>query len=171
MTAEPGRDKPLLTPRAALIFVTSLIAALVIGALTYAARHSMPEAAIAGCGAFVTAAVFLNRVIELPVSPASGAAQVAALRRLRWRWSAHLTRPFTAATWSSSDLLYAIDHELGGRARERLTDVRHPVGWLRWRLAAWLDPDGRPLGYVCFTPEEFNSFLGAAKSAEFDLAR
>jgi hypothetical protein len=74
MTAEPGRDKPLLTPRAALIFVTSLVAALVIGALTYAARHSMPEAAIAGCGAFVTAAVFLNRVIELPLSPASGCA-------------------------------------------------------------------------------------------------
>ena len=77
MTADPGRDKPLLTPRAALIFVTSLVAALLIGALTYAARHSMPEAAIAGCGAFVTAAVFLNRVIELPVSPASLAAPTA----------------------------------------------------------------------------------------------
>jgi hypothetical protein len=80
MTAEPGRDKPLLTPRAALIFVTSLVAALVIGALTYAARHSMPEAAIAACGAFVTASVFLNRVIELSVSPASSAAPGGMLR-------------------------------------------------------------------------------------------
>jgi hypothetical protein len=26
-------------------------------------------------------------------------------------------------------------------------------------------------GYVYFTPEEFDSFLGAAKSGEFDLAR
>lgn len=27
------------------------------------------------------------------------------------------------------------------------------------------------MGFVSFTPEEFNTFLGAAKAGEFDLAR
>ena len=79
-------------------------------------------------------------------TPVSAALRAWPLRRVSDGWWSHLTGPFAVAGWSSSDLLWAIDHEPGGRARrERLANVVHPVGWLRWRLAAWLDPDGRPL--------------------------
>ena len=68
------------------------------------------------------------------------------LRGLSDGWWAHLTGPFTAAGWSSGDLTFAIDHEPGGRQhRQRLASVRHPAGWLRWRLSRWLGPDGAPL--------------------------
>jgi hypothetical protein len=60
-------------------------------------------------------------------------------------WWASLTRPFAVAGWTLSDLTWAIDHEPGGRQhRHRLAYVRHPAGWLRWRLAHWLTPDGTP---------------------------
>ncbi|MDQ2811531.1 MAG: hypothetical protein M3Z75_06535 [Actinomycetota bacterium] len=68
------------------------------------------------------------------------------LRGVSDGWWAHLTHPFTAAGWSPRDLLWAIDHEPGGEAhRERLANVVHPVGWLRWRLSAWLAPGGCPV--------------------------
>jgi len=83
--------------------------------------------------------------------PGSGTIRPAALRAWPLRgvsdgWWAHLTGPFAVAGWNSTELLWAIDHEPGGRARrERLANVVHPVGWLRWRLAPWRAPDGRPL--------------------------
>ena len=77
MTAEPGRDKSLLTLRAALILLAALAIALLIGGLTDAARHSMAWAALAACGAFPAAAAFLNWVIELAVSSTPPVALVA----------------------------------------------------------------------------------------------
>ena len=68
------------------------------------------------------------------------------LRGLTEGWWAHLTGPFTAAGWTPGDLTWAVDHDPRGRQhRHRLSSVRHPAGWLRWRLARWLDPDGKPL--------------------------
>jgi hypothetical protein len=92
-----------------------------------------------------------SRVAKPTQKPGSDTIRPAALRAWPLRgvsdgWWAHLTGPFTLAGWTSGQLLWAIDHEPGGRARrERLANVVHPVGWLRWRLAAWLDPVGCPL--------------------------
>jgi len=56
-------------------------------------------------------------------------------------WWAHLTRPF--ARWEPAELQYAIDHHPDGRAHVGTAEqVRNPVGWLRWRLSHWLNPDG-----------------------------
>jgi hypothetical protein len=56
-------------------------------------------------------------------------------------WWAHLTAPFAA--WSAFDVVHAVDHAPDGRQhRQRLANVRHPAGWLRWRLSLWLNPDG-----------------------------
>jgi hypothetical protein len=56
-------------------------------------------------------------------------------------WWAHLTRPF--ARWKPAELQYAIDHHPDGRAHLGTAEqVRNPVGWLRWRLSHWLNPDG-----------------------------
>lgn len=68
------------------------------------------------------------------------------LRGVSDGWWVNLTRPFAVAGWSLADLIWAIDHEPGGRQhRQRLANVRHPAGWLRWRLASWRGPDGSPL--------------------------
>lgn len=49
------------------------------------------------------------------------------------------------AGWTVAQLLHALDHEPDGTARTWTTTVRFPVGWLRSRLAAWLDEErGRP---------------------------
>jgi hypothetical protein len=59
-------------------------------------------------------------------------------------WWAHITAPFAA--WCAADLVHAVDHLPGGRQhRTRIADLRHPVGWLRWRLSHWLRADGTPL--------------------------
>ena len=43
-----------------------------------------------------------------------------------------------------ADLQFAVDHEPGGRQhRYDLATVRHPVGWLRFRLRLWLGADRR----------------------------
>lgn len=61
-------------------------------------------------------------------------------------WWRNLTKSFTAAGWSSEDLIYAVNYLPGGQQhRTRIADVRHPAGWLRWRLGHWLTPDGIPL--------------------------
>jgi hypothetical protein len=99
-----------------------------------------------------------------PIRPA--ALRAWPLRGVSDGWWSHLTGPFASAGWSSSDLLYAVDHEPGGRARrERLANVVHPVGWLRWRLAAWLDPDGRPL------PSPAQEARSRKQAARAELAR
>ncbi len=57
-------------------------------------------------------------------------------------WCAHLAGPFIAAGYSPADLRHAIDHDPGGgQHRHRLDRVAHPAGWLRARLARWLEPD------------------------------
>lgn len=59
-------------------------------------------------------------------------------------WWAHITAPFAA--WSASDVVWAIDHLPNGRQhRTRVAHVRHPAGWLRWRLSHWLHANGTPL--------------------------
>jgi hypothetical protein len=61
-------------------------------------------------------------------------------------WSRWIAAPFLAAGWTPRDLLYAIDHPPGDHGQHRLSaKVRHPVGWLRWRLGLWLDADGAAL--------------------------
>jgi hypothetical protein len=66
------------------------------------------------------------------------------LRSLTDGWWAHLTRPF--ANWPAGDVVWAVDHLPGGaQHRTRSANVGHPAGWLRWRLAHWLRPDGTAL--------------------------
>jgi hypothetical protein len=66
------------------------------------------------------------------------------LREISDGWWAHLTRPFTG--WSARDIAHAIDYLPDGRQhRYWLGSVRHPAGWLRWRLSRWLAADGQPL--------------------------
>jgi hypothetical protein len=66
------------------------------------------------------------------------------LKGLTDGWWAHITAPFTA--WSASDVVWAIDHLPDGRQhRTRVANIRHPAGWLRWRLSHWLRTDGTPL--------------------------
>jgi hypothetical protein len=58
-------------------------------------------------------------------------------------WWAHITAPF--ADWTAADLVHAVDHWPDGRQhRTRLTNVRHPAAWLRWRLSHWLTSNGAP---------------------------
>jgi hypothetical protein len=74
-------------------------------------------------------------------APRSPALRGGTLRGLTDGWWAHITAPF--ATWSASDLVWAVDHLPGGRQhRTRAANVRHPAGWLRWRLSHWLNADG-----------------------------
>ena len=58
---------------------------------------------------------------------------------------AHLARPQLAAGWTPADVVYALDHQPGGRPYGFTATVRHPAAWARARLAAWLDPGGVPL--------------------------
>lgn len=63
------------------------------------------------------------------------------LKGLTDGWWAHLTRPFTS--WTAADIVWAVDHLPGGAQHRTLAaNVRHPAGWLRWRLSHWLNPDG-----------------------------
>ena len=81
---------------------------------------------------------------------AAPAAVAAAMRKAAGQtisdgWSAWIWRPFGAAGWTARDLIYAIDHPPGDRGQHRLSAaIRHPVGWLRWRLGLWLADDGTP---------------------------
>jgi hypothetical protein len=83
----------------------------------------------------------------------SGAAPADAMARVLRRaggktitegWCAWLARPF-AATWSPADLAWAIDHDPAGAQHRWTGKPRHPVGWMRSRLAIWLDAGGKPL--------------------------
>jgi hypothetical protein len=67
-----------------------------------------------------------------------------ALAGLTDGWWAHITAPFAA--WTAAELVRAIDHLPSGRQhRTSIANIRHPAGWLRWRLSHWLGPDGTPL--------------------------
>jgi hypothetical protein len=56
----------------------------------------------------------------------------------------HLARAQLAAGWTPADVVYALDHQPGGRSWGFTATVRHPAGWARARLAVWLNPDGTP---------------------------
>jgi len=82
-------------------------------------------------GAKALARHFADGQTRIRHDPARGAARMAASRRLRWLVvvSDPSVCSFVMAGWSSSDLLYAVDHQPGGRARrERLANVVHPDG-------------------------------------------
>jgi hypothetical protein len=67
------------------------------------------------------------------------------LSRLSPRHLLHLVKDHLAAGWSEADLRYALDHRRDGRQWPYTTEVRHPAGWVRFRLAAWRDDAGCPL--------------------------
>lgn len=72
-------------------------------------------------------------------------AEAIALRSASTRELRHVLRPWLLAGWTVAQLLHALDHEPDGTTRTWTTAVRFPVGWLRSRLAAWLDVEhGRP---------------------------
>lgn len=53
---------------------------------------------------------------------------------------------FAIAEWTAGDLAWAVDHYPDGRPHRHPTrTIRHPAGWLRWRLSHWLEPCGAPL--------------------------
>jgi hypothetical protein len=69
----------------------------------------------------------------------------AVLEKLSDRARAHFWGPFAAAGWTAGDFRFAIDHRPGGQPHRRdHRDVLYPAGWVRWRLAHWLDDAGRP---------------------------
>jgi len=71
--------------------------------------------------------------------------RAAVLRRLTAEYLRHLYRPFWLAGWLPGDVLWAIDHEPGGREHGYSAEVRSSAGWVRSRLAEWLGPDGAPI--------------------------
>ena len=77
-------------------------------------------------------------------APRSRLLRTGTLKNLTDGWWAHITRPF--ANWSAADVVWAVDHLPGGtQHRTKTANVRHPAGWLRWRLSHWLGADGKPL--------------------------
>ena len=103
--------------------------------------------------------------------PQSGSEALAAARTLQERAGLlrgvsdrclrHLARPFWRAGWTSPWILYALDHEPGGRPHGYTAAVRSPAGWIRARLAAWTGPDGQPLP----SPGQIHAAAAAADRA------
>lgn len=89
-----------------------------------------------------------------PASRPGSLPAVVALERLGARqgisdgWRGHLAGPFAAAGWTAADVAHAVDYGPSGAQHRFSAGVRHPTGWLRWRLAQWLGPagDGVPWG-------------------------
>jgi hypothetical protein len=97
------------------------------------------------------------------VAPRSPVLRTGTLKTLTDGWWAHITRPF--ASWSASDLVWAVDHLPGGaQHRTRAANVRHPAGWLRWRLSHWLRADGTALP----SPSEARAAAAARHRAYLD---
>ncbi|MFD8529505.1 hypothetical protein ACFV0L_18995 [Streptosporangium canum] len=71
------------------------------------------------------------------------------LRRLSPWYIRHLIRVFVAAGWSAADVLHALDHQQDGSAWtytwQSRDEIRNVPGWVRFRLAAWLDEHGQPV--------------------------
>ncbi|GAB2917992.1 hypothetical protein GCM10027203_17110 [Nonomuraea fastidiosa] len=63
---------------------------------------------------------------------------------LRW-----LLKPYLLAGWTAADVLHALDVRPDGSpwtyTWKSVNELRHIPGWVRHRLAAWLDEDGRVL--------------------------
>ena len=56
--------EPLLTPRAALLFLISILVAVGAGILTVQAGHNVAEAVLVGVAAFATTAKFADWLIS-----------------------------------------------------------------------------------------------------------
>jgi hypothetical protein len=59
----PDKPTALLTPRAALVFLLSVLAAATAAGLTWFYKRDAPEAALAGLGAFAAGAKFFDWLI------------------------------------------------------------------------------------------------------------
>lgn len=75
------------------------------------------------------------------------ARRVPAIRYMSDRDIASVCRLFFVAGWTVNDLLYAIDHQPGGApwphsGADGIDRRRGARGWLRYRLAAWVDEHG-----------------------------
>jgi hypothetical protein len=64
------------------------------------------------------------------------------------RYVRHLVRVFFAAGWTAADVLHALERDPDDRVQGHTDPVRSPAGWLRARLARWLDLAGAPLPSV-----------------------
>lgn len=90
----------------------------------------------------------------------------AVLEKLSEQARAHFWRPFAAAAWTPADFLHAVNHLPSGRQHRRdLHDVIYPAGWLRYRLAPWLDAAGVPV------PSRSQRWAAAAAAARAEQAR
>lgn len=67
------------------------------------------------------------------------------LRPISPRMLRHILRPWHDAGWTPRDVLHALDHLPGGEAWRYAGLPRVPAAWVRYRLGAWLDLDGRPV--------------------------
>jgi hypothetical protein len=95
-----------------------------------ASGRTHPRSAAAPCGA-------------APADAMAGVMRKAAGQTITDGWCGWLAAPFLAAGWTPRDVLWAVDHPPGDHGQHRLSaHVRHPVGWLRWRLGLWLAEDG-----------------------------
>jgi hypothetical protein len=95
------------------------------------------------------------------------ALQPLTLKHLRSLLRPWISRP--ELCWSVQWLIYAINHTPDGTARTWTTSVRAPSGWLRSRMAAWLDPAGQPLaspGVQLAAAERTRAAAEAATRAE-----
>jgi hypothetical protein len=61
--SRPGRHRPLLTLRAAVIFLGGLLAGVTVGSLTYLGVHDLPAAVLAGMSACAGGIKFLDYLI------------------------------------------------------------------------------------------------------------
>ncbi|MEU4232014.1 hypothetical protein AB0F17_47645 [Nonomuraea sp. NPDC026600] len=61
---DPPDDDSLLSLRSAMIIFGSLVVAIIVGVLTFAAAGSLPVAALAGGGAFPGTMTFLHKQIS-----------------------------------------------------------------------------------------------------------
>lgn len=84
------------------------------------------------------------RRLRRPAACSGSGAMAEVLRRgagegITEGWIGHLSRPFAEAGWTAADVGYAIEHTPDGRQhRAPVRSIKHPVGWLRWRLGHWL---------------------------------
>lgn len=67
------------------------------------------------------------------------------LARITTRHLRSILRRWWLAGWTSADVQHCLDHKPGGKPWPHTDPVRAVPGWIRYRLGAWLGPDGVPL--------------------------
>ena len=67
------------------------------------------------------------------------------LARITARHLRSILRRWWRAGWTSADVQHCLDHKPGGELWPHTDPVRAVPGWIRYRLSAWLGPDGAPL--------------------------